>query len=866
MATLGEQAVGSIVKLNESGSPVEFIVVQQGNPDPALYDASCDGTWVLMKNIYTNGKWDDNDNDYAHSNVHSYLNNNFLNVLDEDIKEAIKQVKIPYQKGTGAGGSVASGANGLSCKIFLLSGYELGWTKSDNSYFPQDGAKLDYFQQGTGSAADQKRIAKLNGSPAGWWTRSPYMGGSNSVWLVYSIGDGGRRNCGNTYGVRPGFILPSSLLVSDDGTVLTNEPPTAPGSIDVQGVVGGGNATITLTAASDTDGTIASYIYERSVDGGAWTQFADVNSLTQTDSVSEDWGTVAYRACAKDNLGAVGPYITSETKTVNTGWLTIGGPDPALGQRQRPFTLTASIGVSGASGVTGISTKTYLDNVLKSSGTVNQGAEISEFVDVRTMSSGGHTLQFVAEHEDYLSATKAWQFTIMGDALPAYGKADQLYNDDGAPIFPKTTTRQVIGPNGQSVQNEIENLRNAQRGTTGHLELVDTIYNKSGVEIAREAGTVYAFRLYDTYNVSAPGHLFFVPPSVDTGGNVWFGVTIAADKFTINATNAIIEVYKYVLDMVDVTVGVDPATQFAAITQPRVMGVTSTDAYTAEDLNDALQKLLDANEANNSTYFQYKVQSEIDSAEYYVLTSADVATAGGGTASAWVSTAEPTKVYGLGADGSGAPSGTLTLEDTADIASTFVAADSKFVPYSKTSANPQTVDDASLAETLTKMCVATPTGNRYRLQDSLGNSYYIILADGAELKTSVVEYSVKGICTAAGTWYQNETITMDVYAYFKPVVIIAGTRGASVGSGAYNTEREALVALVTTQNLPYLYKVTDKDDTIEYSASAVELETFNYENGDWWNYTYPLQTRYNDNKYELMRGGYGNISHIDFNP
>ena len=164
--------------------------------------------------------WDSSNNDYKNSDIHSYLNGTFLNLFDDDIKNAIKQVKIPYQNGTGSGGSVASGANGLSCKIFLLSGYELGWTTSDSSYFPRDGAKLSYFSSGTGSAANNKRIANYNGSAAHWWLRSPYTYGTSSVWYVYS--DGGYRDWGyySIYGVRPALVMPSDLLVDDNNNIF----------------------------------------------------------------------------------------------------------------------------------------------------------------------------------------------------------------------------------------------------------------------------------------------------------------------------------------------------------------------------------------------------------------------------------------------------------------------------------------------------------------------------------------------------------------------------------------------------------------------------------------------------------------------
>lgn len=252
---LGTKAVGSVLKLNLNGSPKNFIVVHQGKPS-SLYDDSCDGTWLLMQDIYSTRQWDGSNNDYKNSDIHSWLNGTFLNLFDANIREAIKQVKIPYHNGTGSSGSVASGANGLSCKIFLPSGYELGWTKSDNSYFPQDGAKLDYFTAGTGSAANKKRIAKYNGSVTFWWTRSPSTDGSDGVWDVGSGGGYHGGWCYHTDGVRPAFVLPSTLSVSDDGTVSTNAAPTVTSESGASGVnLGEKNAAFSFSyTPSDEDG------------------------------------------------------------------------------------------------------------------------------------------------------------------------------------------------------------------------------------------------------------------------------------------------------------------------------------------------------------------------------------------------------------------------------------------------------------------------------------------------------------------------------------------------------------------------------------------------------------------------------------
>ena len=121
---LSSKAVGSIVKLKVGGADKNFIVVHQGRPS-SLYDTSCDGTWLLMEDCYESKRWhSSNVNDYANSEIRSYLNGTFLNLFDANIKSAIKQVKLPYRAGSGYGTTITSGANGLSTKIFLLSGPE----------------------------------------------------------------------------------------------------------------------------------------------------------------------------------------------------------------------------------------------------------------------------------------------------------------------------------------------------------------------------------------------------------------------------------------------------------------------------------------------------------------------------------------------------------------------------------------------------------------------------------------------------------------------------------------------------------------------------------------------------------------------
>lgn len=208
--------VGSSVYLNVGGVRKEFLVVHQGLPS-SLYDASCDGTWLLMKDCYEQRQWHSSDvNKYETSDVNTYLNGPFFNLFDRNIQGIIKQVKIPYRKGDGTN---QSGANGLSCKVFLLGGYEVGWTTSDSRYFPVDGAKLDYF--GASAGGNSKRIANYGGSATSWGLRSPSTYSRDSyMWFVFSDGSYSTAGPSASVGIRPALILPSTTLVDDSGNVV----------------------------------------------------------------------------------------------------------------------------------------------------------------------------------------------------------------------------------------------------------------------------------------------------------------------------------------------------------------------------------------------------------------------------------------------------------------------------------------------------------------------------------------------------------------------------------------------------------------------------------------------------------------------
>ena len=213
--------VGDSVYINVNNAKTEFLVVQQGKPSSIYSTTFENGTILLMKDIYENGQWHNaTTNSYENSTLHSYLNNDFLALFDTNVQNAIKQVKVPYRKGSGTSKTVTSGESGLSAKIFLLSMTEVGFSES---YQPtNEGAKLSYFESGTGASAKNKRIAEFNGTAANWWLRSPSCAAFSSGGACRVGADGTANNpyCTNSIGVRPALVLPNTTLVDNQHNII----------------------------------------------------------------------------------------------------------------------------------------------------------------------------------------------------------------------------------------------------------------------------------------------------------------------------------------------------------------------------------------------------------------------------------------------------------------------------------------------------------------------------------------------------------------------------------------------------------------------------------------------------------------------
>ena len=432
--TLGSVAVGSIVKINESGSPVNYIVVHIGNPDVRLYGSTCDGAWLLRQDIVENVQWNStNANTVVGSTIMSTMAG-YLGRYESHIQSAIKTVKIPYHPGNGEPfWNIKSGENGLECKLFPLCGYEVGLS-GPSGIMPADGAKLDYFKSGLDTEANSKRIAKLNGAAAVWWLRSPVSTSTDGKFYILPDGSLGSTSVNPSYGALPAMIMDPTILVSDDGTVGVPASPTAL-TVPIQ-VMQGRQIAVSWSAV---DG-VSSYILERKANTDAdWVQVYSGANTSFEETVGT-WTSVQYRVKSLAN-GKYGDYTTSTSvSVVPLSALVISGSDGSLGTLTND--VQYSVSSSGTSTLTvtetinGVNTRTY---------TATNGADNK--ISVVDLPTGTGTIKITASTNPgsgVVTVTREWTYTKAAPTFANAGSTAQL-QWYGKNIFPLTLLECVRG-------------------------------------------------------------------------------------------------------------------------------------------------------------------------------------------------------------------------------------------------------------------------------------------------------------------------------------------------------------------------------------------------------------------------------------
>ena len=262
----------------------------------------------------------------------------------------------------------------------------------------------------------------------------------------------------------------STWVSSGVKNIVANQPPTAPG-ITVDNVYINQHLTVTLTPATDPDGTVASYIIQRRIDGGQWNQVQSGTSLTYTEVVDPDWGTIAYRAAAVDDEGLQGPWATSQTFDVNPGWVIISGPDSDLGERPGPFVLEFEVEVVGNPDQDSIVTKVMLDDRDLIVDLLLHDEDIVRiYFNTKYFAAGTHTIQVTASKEDYTPAMSVFNVyvpTLSVDPL-AGARVEVPQNAQGKPVAWLGLARCILGDDGRDViQMCGDGLKLAQGSYTG---------------------------------------------------------------------------------------------------------------------------------------------------------------------------------------------------------------------------------------------------------------------------------------------------------------------------------------------------------------------------------------------------------------
>lgn len=198
--------VGAIVNLEHDGVLVPHIVAHQGLPSE-YYDASCNGTWLVRKDIValsafltdpsggvpSNGRYTS-----AKCVARKYVENTYYPKYSDKVKQCIKTIKM-YEYN-------------YSTKCFLLQSFEA----TNHRVFPPSGgtsfiATLDYFTN------NARRVANYNGSATEWWLADINTGHGPYVYPYYITSTGDYDSevyASDEQGIRPTIIFDFESLVS----------------------------------------------------------------------------------------------------------------------------------------------------------------------------------------------------------------------------------------------------------------------------------------------------------------------------------------------------------------------------------------------------------------------------------------------------------------------------------------------------------------------------------------------------------------------------------------------------------------------------------------------------------------------------
>lgn len=324
MATLGQQAIGTVVKIKENNVPQEWIVMHHGDM-PAFgtsleaSSGAAGGTWLLRKNIVSQGAICEyttsvgGKKTYENSPADTYLTNTFLPTISSEIRNQILTVSIEIS--------------------YLVNGRTRDTTISRKAFLPD----LNELENTWGNApydGSASYIATYNGAAADYWLRnSPRVSDPNITWS-YVRAEGKTNSHKVIYrntiaGYRPFIVVNSSIFVSTDGTVTVNTPPVISGSNGGLGTFGDTPPSYRYTVTDAQGGAVS--VQEKLDNVVKRTYNVSLGSQNNFTISASDWRSVlngnhTMAVTATDSQGASSTRSMTLIKNVTSLGFTLSSP------------------------------------------------------------------------------------------------------------------------------------------------------------------------------------------------------------------------------------------------------------------------------------------------------------------------------------------------------------------------------------------------------------------------------------------------------------------------------------------------------------------------------------------------------------
>ena len=347
---LSTKPVGSVVKLKENGTAVEFVVACH-NYESALNGA---GRTLLVRktSLADKHRWGNVDSttdlNWGEAYLKSWLEGTYAARLDEEIRRNIGKTKYYYNDPAHGGTEQAEGS------VFLLSAYEL----SGENYYADHSTKLD----------DTVLRALESGGGSPWWTRSVWPNSQkedgddmqnwwytrvclygnqySNKWSVYESGFPDAR-FENTATIRPCFTVPGTMRVdgsTDGGSVRENHPPKIGSDFPDAGMMGSCSKGFSFAYAVHDEDADTMKVTEY-VDGIQLRQFNARNGQQETFTLDEK----VFGQLAAEKYHTV--KITADDSYKSTAWTQTFYKSYQVGYRVYAGTLTTGSLIGIGSGI-----------------------------------------------------------------------------------------------------------------------------------------------------------------------------------------------------------------------------------------------------------------------------------------------------------------------------------------------------------------------------------------------------------------------------------------------------------------------------------------------------------------------------------